>query len=253
MRWYLNQAVSLYEFGSVERLLSPACQTNCFQGEASAAYDPCGNMISLVAQSTINPSYDQPINGPIEFHIPEQGQWELKEQLANLTKVNITLGEMGVSAASSADDDCGESICGGSSSNCNPKTRTPINDQDTEWFRSVTSWYEKMKNMSCEELKKEKDYWMGFWEHHQKNWGWSNTYNHYNPWNQKEWELSVMKNLQTIYEWVARYDPDLHIWVPVIKYGFDQAIQCNTVRVEVALLQTIDCLLRFCKNETDSE
>jgi hypothetical protein len=118
------------------------CQTNCFQGEASAAYDPCGNMISLVshttgvevwaravdknsdatigiydpfnmeipfsAQATIHPSYDQPINGPIEFRIPEQGQWELKEQLANLTKVNTTLGEMGVSASSSADDDCGD-------------------------------------------------------------------------------------------------------------------------------------------------
>jgi hypothetical protein len=86
MRWYLNQTVSLYEFGTVERAFSPACQTNCFQGEASAAYDPCGNMISLVAQATIHPSYDQSINGPIEFHIPEQGQWELKEQLANLTK-----------------------------------------------------------------------------------------------------------------------------------------------------------------------
>jgi YD repeat-containing protein len=123
------------------------CQTNCFQGEASAAYDPCGNMISLVshttgvevwaravdknsdatigiydpfnmeipfsAQATIHPSYDQPINGPIEFRIPEQGQWELKEQLANLTKVNTTLGEMGVSASSSADDDCGDEMCGG--------------------------------------------------------------------------------------------------------------------------------------------
>jgi hypothetical protein len=106
MRWYLNQT-----FGTVERAFSPACQTNCFQGEASVLYDPCGNMISLVVQSTIHPSYDQSINEPIEFHIPEQGQWELKELLANLTKVSTTLGEMGVSADSSADDDCEEDPC----------------------------------------------------------------------------------------------------------------------------------------------
>jgi YD repeat-containing protein len=121
------------------------CQTNCFQGEASAAYDPCGNMISLVAnstgeevwaravdknsdstigiynpfnmeipfsaQATINPSYDQPINGPIEFQIPEQGQWELKELLANLTKVNTTIGENGVDATIGGDDDCEDGIC----------------------------------------------------------------------------------------------------------------------------------------------
>lgn len=109
----MNQSVSLCELGTVEGAFSTACQTNCFQGEASALYDPCGNIISLVVQSTIHPSYDQPINGPIEFRIPEQGQWELKEQLANLTKVNTTQGEMGVSAASSADDDCGDEMCGG--------------------------------------------------------------------------------------------------------------------------------------------
>jgi hypothetical protein len=122
------------------------CQTNCFQGEASAIYDPCGNMISLVAnstgaevwaravdknsdatigiynpynmeipfsaQATIHPSYDQPINGPIEFHIPEQGQWDLKELLANMTRVNTTIGENGVDASSSGDDDCEDSTCG---------------------------------------------------------------------------------------------------------------------------------------------
>ena len=48
----MNQAVSLYEFGAVDRSFFSTCQTNCFQGEALAAYDPCGNMISLVANST---------------------------------------------------------------------------------------------------------------------------------------------------------------------------------------------------------
>jgi len=144
-RWYLNQTVSLCEFGTVERSFSLACQTNCFQGEALAAYDPCGNMISLVtqstgveawaraidknsdstigiynpyameipfsAQATIHPSYDQPINGPIEFHIPEQGQLDLKELLANMTRVNTTVKENGVDASSSGDDDCGEEPC----------------------------------------------------------------------------------------------------------------------------------------------
>jgi hypothetical protein len=121
------------------------CQTNCFQGEAFAAYDPCGNMISLVANNTgaevwaravdknsnatigiynlynmeipfsalatIHPSYDQPINGPIEFHIPEQGQWDLKELLANMTRVNTTVGENGVDATIGGDDDCEDTIC----------------------------------------------------------------------------------------------------------------------------------------------
>jgi hypothetical protein len=48
----LNQAVRLYEFGTSKSTSFPACQTNCFTGEASAIYDPCGNLISLVAQST---------------------------------------------------------------------------------------------------------------------------------------------------------------------------------------------------------
>jgi YD repeat-containing protein len=121
------------------------CQIDCFAGEASAIYDPCGNLISLVAQTTgvevwaravdknsnatigiydpfnmeipfsaqatINPSYDQPINGPIEFQIPEQRQWALKELLANQTKVNTTLGEMGIDVTIGGDDDCTEDEC----------------------------------------------------------------------------------------------------------------------------------------------
>ncbi|MDD4029273.1 MAG: hypothetical protein PHI40_02915 [Caldisericia bacterium] len=35
----MNQVVSLYEFGTVERAFSPAGQTNCFQGQA---YNPYG-------------------------------------------------------------------------------------------------------------------------------------------------------------------------------------------------------------------
>ena len=39
MRWYLNQTVSLCEFGTTEKAFSPAGQVNCFQGEA---YNPYG-------------------------------------------------------------------------------------------------------------------------------------------------------------------------------------------------------------------
>ena len=264
------------------------CQTNCFSGEALAAYDPCGNMISLVAnstgveawaravdknsnatigiynpyameipfsaQATIHPSYDQPINGPIEFHIPEQGQLDLKELLANMTRVNTTVKENGVDASSSGDDDCGDEMCGSNPWNCDPETKTPSQDQDTSWYRSVSGWYEDIKNMSCEDLKNEKEYWMSLWEHHHEDWGWSNTYNHYNPWNQKGWESSVKNNLQIIFEWgVLEYNKELSFWQPVIKYGYENAIRCDTTRVEIAMLQTIDCLLRFCEDQSDTD
>ncbi|MDD4615088.1 MAG: hypothetical protein PHI40_06775 [Caldisericia bacterium] len=147
MRWYLNQTVSLCKFGVIERVFFAACQTNCFAGEAFAAYDPCGNMISLIdkvtatevwsravdknsdstiwiynpyameipisAQATIHPSYDQPINGPIEIQIPEQGQWDLKEYFANMTKASTTIGENGVDVTINGGDDCtaGEGDC----------------------------------------------------------------------------------------------------------------------------------------------
>jgi hypothetical protein len=62
MRWYLNQTVSLCEFGSVERAFSPAYQTYCFAGEAFVAYDPCGNMISLIDKGTATEVWSRAID-----------------------------------------------------------------------------------------------------------------------------------------------------------------------------------------------
>jgi hypothetical protein len=67
--------------------------------------------IPLSARATINPGYDHAINGPIEFHIPEQGQWELDELIASQTKITTYLGENGVSSSIHGDNDCGEEAC----------------------------------------------------------------------------------------------------------------------------------------------
>gem|GEM_PF-3572232 len=154
------------------------CQIDCFAGEASAIYDPCGNLISLVAQTTgvevwaravdknsnatigiydpfnmeipfsaqatINPSYDQPINGPIEFQIPEQRQWALKELLANQTKVNTTLGEMGIDVTIGGDDDCEDDPC--ENGDCKDGENvwpggTGIANLITNWFTLETDYY----------------------------------------------------------------------------------------------------------------
>jgi hypothetical protein len=81
MRWYLNQAVILYEFGTVERAFSPACQTNCFQGEAYMHWDPCGSLTamtdasgSLVASFAYDKAYSRKINehNPYGIEIPFQ-------------------------------------------------------------------------------------------------------------------------------------------------------------------------------------
>jgi len=140
----LNQTVSLYEFGAVERAFSLACQTNCFQGEALAAYDPCGNMISLVTQSTgveawaraidknstqaiglynphavempfvgdgtVMPPYEEPIVSPIAFTIGGSG-FNVKDHLASNTDLTIAIGENGAHAYIGGDDDCEDEIC----------------------------------------------------------------------------------------------------------------------------------------------
>jgi hypothetical protein len=67
--------------------------------------------IPISAKATINPAYGQPINGPIEFHIPEQGQWELEQMIANQTKINTQIGTSGVNTSMHGDDDCGEDPC----------------------------------------------------------------------------------------------------------------------------------------------
>jgi hypothetical protein len=226
------------------------CQTNCFQGEASAAYDPCGNTISLVAQATIHPSYDQSINGPIEIHIPEQGQWELKELLANLTKVNTTLGENGAHVTGGMDtcplpDEC-------SYDECDPMGRQKVassyQDYDSlpEWLRSVINNYNRLKDADCDELEKAHQEWYGpksDWQHHREDMGWDGInhdkdYNDYDPWTRDGWKDSVYKNVD-----ISRLDfgnpPEP--WYS----SHDDAVRCNTVRVEIATLQTIDCLKRL--------
>lgn len=121
------------------------CQTNCFQGEASAAYDPCGNMISLVSHTTgvevwakaidknstqaigiynpyaiempfvgdgaVIPPYEEPIVSPIAFTIGGSG-FNVKDHLASNTDLTIAIGENGAHAYIGGDDDCGESLCG---------------------------------------------------------------------------------------------------------------------------------------------
>jgi YD repeat-containing protein len=123
------------------------CQTgSCYSGEASCIYDPCGNLTSLIdgatssevwaratdknTNSTIaiynpynmeipiggigmtNPIYDQPINGPIDIYIGENGNWSDHVQIDNTTKLTTYIGGNGVSAATNGDDDCGDQICG---------------------------------------------------------------------------------------------------------------------------------------------
>ncbi|MDD4615086.1 MAG: hypothetical protein PHI40_06765 [Caldisericia bacterium] len=58
----MNQTVSLYEFGSVEEASFPAYQTYCFAGEAFVAYDPCGNMISLIDKGTATEVWSRAID-----------------------------------------------------------------------------------------------------------------------------------------------------------------------------------------------
>ncbi len=142
----MNQTVSLCEFDIVERVFSPACQTNCFTGEASSIYDPCGNLISLVAQSTgaevwaravdknstqaiglynphaiempfvgdgtVMPPYEEPIVSPIAFTIGGSG-FNVKDHLASNTDLTIAIGQNGAHASIYGDDNCGEEPCGG--------------------------------------------------------------------------------------------------------------------------------------------
>ncbi len=140
----LNQTVSLYEFGTVGRAFFPGCQTNYFTGEASAAYDPCGNLISLVAQTTgaevwaravdknstqvigsynlyaiempyigdgtVLPPYEEPIVSPIAFTIGKGG-FNVKDHIASNTDLTIAIGQNGANVSIYGDDDCGDEIC----------------------------------------------------------------------------------------------------------------------------------------------
>ncbi|MDD4029733.1 MAG: hypothetical protein PHX86_08560 [Caldisericia bacterium] len=152
----MNQTVSLYEFDSVERKIFTSCQVNCFQGEASAIYDPCGNMISLVANSigaevwsraidknstqaiglynphaiempfvgdgTVIPPYEEPIVSPIAFTIGKGG-FNVKDHLASNTDLTIAIGHNGAHVTINGGDDCEESLCGGAPEGSSPEAQ----------------------------------------------------------------------------------------------------------------------------------
>jgi hypothetical protein len=140
-----------YKYSDFGKTLATAYQTNCFQGEAFAVYDPCGNMISLVAQSsgevwaravdknsnqaigsynphaveipfvgdgTVMPPYEEPIVSPIAFTIGGSG-FNVKDHLASNTDLTIAIGQNGAHASIYGDDDCEDEICGGGSDSYN--------------------------------------------------------------------------------------------------------------------------------------
>ncbi|MCK5848730.1 MAG: hypothetical protein KAH01_05985, partial [Caldisericia bacterium] len=123
------------------------CQTgSCYSGEAYCLYDPCGNLTSVIdnatstevwaraidkntngtigiynpynmeipisAEATINPAYDQAINGPIDIYIGETGHWSNNVQIGNTAKLTTYIGDNGAWAAMKGDDDCNNEICG---------------------------------------------------------------------------------------------------------------------------------------------
>jgi hypothetical protein len=134
-----------YKYSDFGKTLATDCQTNCFQGEAFAAYDPCGNMISLVANSTgaevwaravdknsnqaigsynphaieipfvgdgtVMPPYEEPIVSPIAFTIGGSG-FNVKDHLASNTDLTIWIGDNGANASIYGDDDCEDEMCG---------------------------------------------------------------------------------------------------------------------------------------------
>ncbi len=136
------------------------CQFNCFTGEASAIYDPCGNLISLVAQSTgaevwaravdknstqvigsynpyaiempyigdgtVLPPYEEPIVSPIAFTIGKGG-FNVKDYIASNTDLTIAIGQNGANVSIYGDDDCEDSICGEEREPkiCDDETRFP--------------------------------------------------------------------------------------------------------------------------------
>jgi YD repeat-containing protein len=161
------------------------CQTNCFQGEASAAYDPCGNMISLVANSsgsevwaravdknsnqaigsynpdaiempfvgdgTVMPPYEEPIVSPIAFTIGK-GRFNVKDHLASNTDLTIAIGQNGANASIYGDDDCGDSICGGNNTpykNCvvNCMATGDTENPDTRYNIANHSFYNNYLNL----------------------------------------------------------------------------------------------------------
>ncbi|MCK5849209.1 MAG: hypothetical protein KAH01_08455 [Caldisericia bacterium] len=260
------------------------CQTgSCYTGEASMLYDPCDNLTSIIdnatstevwakatdknsgaaiaiynphdmeiplsAKATINPAYDQSIGGPIEFRIPEQGQWDLEEMLANQTKINTSIGTSGVDASMDGGDDCDEDEC----DECDPENMFPDakdHSANDEWYDNVHKSYHGdapgeseldeectgWKDMDCEDLKTfKKDHLMGGtngWNTMQK-YGFTGDYGDYKPGSDYYYAISIFKYFKsdTAEGWRKNYISN------------EQAYEDQVWRFTIAGLQVVDCLL----------
>jgi YD repeat-containing protein len=132
------------------------CQTGmCYTGEASALYDPCGDLTSLVDQATstevytraidkhsgavigiynpfdmeipitaikeISLTYDHFIGGnPPDMRIPEERQWAMKEMIDNMTYANVDINCAGVAQFTLPEEECpqGSGDCGDDDQEC---------------------------------------------------------------------------------------------------------------------------------------
>ena len=127
---------------------------------------------------------------------------------------------------------------------CDPKKAVSKDQIGSSWYSAIDfAYYEEarslrkpLREMTIEELRNEFDLWyfeLG-WKFHLDEYGWAGyngtiEYYHYDPWSQECWDYTVRKYQK-----------------PVGPYDNRRAIACDTVRVEIAMLQTIHCLIN-CK------
>lgn len=127
---------------------------------------------------------------------------------------------------------------------CDPFSMVSEDQMNSAWFQAIEQLYyhksvsidKPLRDLSIEELRVEFDTWyfQGGWKYHLRYYGWSGNngtceYYHYDPWDQYCWEYTIREYLQ-----------------PVEGYGYRRAVKCDTVRVEIAALQLIHCLIN-CK------
>lgn len=126
---------------------------------------------------------------------------------------------------------------------CDPENAVSKDQIGSPWSSAVIHAYydearslrKPLREMTIEELRNEFDMWyfeLG-WEYHLDDYGWSGEsgaveYYRYDPWSQECWEYTVRKH----HKQVGLYDTR-------------RAIACDTVRVEIAMLQTIHCLINY--------
>jgi hypothetical protein len=127
---------------------------------------------------------------------------------------------------------------------CDPFSMVSKDQIGSAWFQAIEQlYYQKsasidkpLRDLSIEELRIEFDEWYFHqgWKYHLRYYGWAGKmgtceYYHYDPWDQYCWEYTIREYLQ-----------------PVVGYGYRRAVKCDTVRVEIAALQLIHCLIN-CK------